>query len=107
MNTPQTQPFRLAGILLIALSAAFFLNERPPSKKVAEHTIETKQHDASSSFISEAKISKARTIRAHKDQQLTALDDMLAGRPFVLVADGRPERFVLSLSEFYVPNAPG
>lgn len=40
--------------------------------------------------------------RARPEAQKHAWEDMLAGRPFVLVADGRAQRFTLSLSEVYV-----
>jgi subtilisin-like proprotein convertase family protein len=40
--------------------------------------------------------------RARPEAQKYAWVDMLAGRPFVLVADGRAQRFTLSLSEVYV-----
>lgn len=40
--------------------------------------------------------------RARPEAQSHAWEDLLAGRPFVLVADGRAQRFTLSLSEVYV-----
>ena len=42
--------------------------------------------------------------RAQPADQAHALTDMLAGKPFVLVADGRAQRFTLSLSEVYVES---
>lgn len=48
---------------------------------------------------------RAQLERPRPEAQASALTDMLAGHPFVLVADGRPQHFVLSLSEYYAPNA--
>jgi subtilisin-like proprotein convertase family protein/subtilisin family serine protease len=44
--------------------------------------------------------------RALPEAQKHALEDMLAGRPLVLVADGRPQRFTLSMSEVVVNAGP-
>lgn len=43
---------------------------------------------------------------ATEPDQKHVLEDMLAGRPFVLVADGSAARFVLSLEELHVPEGP-
>lgn len=43
--------------------------------------------------------------RPESAAQALALEDLLAGRPFTLVADGRPRRFHLSLAELYFPSA--
>jgi len=43
---------------------------------------------------------------ATEPDQKHVLEDMLAGRPFVLVADGRAGRFVLSLEELHVAEGP-
>lgn len=43
---------------------------------------------------------------AAEPDQKHVLEDMLAGRPFVLVADGRAGRFVLSLEELHVAEGP-
>lgn len=45
------------------------------------------------------------TPAAEPDQK-HVLEDMLAGRPFVLLADGRAGRFVLSLEELHVEEGP-
>jgi len=51
-------------------------------------------------------MSSAQTARATVEDQRHALTDLMNGKPFVLVADGRPQRFSLSLSELYVTMAP-
>lgn len=45
-------------------------------------------------------------IRATPADQVEAWHDLMAGRPFVLSVDGRPQRFTLSLSELYLTTAP-
>jgi len=44
--------------------------------------------------------------RAKPEAQKHALEDLLAGRPIVLVADGRAQRFTLSLNEVVVDSGP-
>jgi subtilisin-like proprotein convertase family protein len=41
-----------------------------------------------------------------KEDQQQALENLMSGKPFVLVADGRAQRYSLSLSELYVTTAP-
>ncbi len=48
----------------------------------------------------------AQKPRAIAVGQQHALADLMSGKPFVLVADGRPQAFSLSLSELYVTTAP-
>ena len=48
----------------------------------------------------------AQKPRATAARQQNALADLMSGNRFVLVADGRPQTFSLSLSELYVTTAP-
>lgn len=50
-----------------------------------------------------ARITSAQKLdRARPEEQKQAMENLLAGQPFVLVADGRAQRFTLSLSELVV-----
>ncbi len=54
-----------------------------------------------------AKIASAQKLdRARPEAQKHALEDFLAGQPFVLVADGKAQRFTVSLSEVVVNEGP-
>ncbi|GEP43059.1 S8 family serine peptidase [Brevifollis gellanilyticus] len=54
-----------------------------------------------------AKITSAQKLdRARPEAQKHALEDFLAGQPFVLVADGKAQRFTVSLSEVVVSEGP-
>ncbi|MCX6858015.1 MAG: S8 family serine peptidase [Verrucomicrobia bacterium] len=74
--------------------------------------IEVKQDSSKTAtlVVSPKKQSKINVISAQKvnvtpEEQAHAWRDFMAGRSFVLVINGRPERFTLSLSELYVSNA--
>lgn len=51
-------------------------------------------------------ISSQKLDRARPEAQKQALEDFLAGRPFVLMADGKAQRFTASLSEVVVSDGP-
>ncbi|MES2594953.1 MAG: S8 family serine peptidase [Verrucomicrobiota bacterium] len=54
-----------------------------------------------------AKIASAQKLdRARPEAQKHALEDFIAGAPFVLVADGKAQRFNVSLSEVVVSEGP-
>lgn len=54
-----------------------------------------------------ARIAPAQKLgRASAADQQHALEDLLAGRPFVLVADGRAQHFTLALDELLVDSGP-
>jgi len=99
VNTPHVR-FVLRWSLLIggaAVLAWMLLNT--PVDRAADTPSTTTQ--LSSQKL--ARITSAQKLdRARPEDQKRALEHLLAGQPFVLVADGRAQRFTLSLSELVV-----
>lgn len=88
-------PILLAGGMALLLRHADV--ETGPLKEPAEPGIRLK--------LGEVTKTRVETPAVEPDQK-HVLEDMLAGRPFVLVVDGRAERFVLSLEELHVAEGP-
>jgi len=90
----------LALVALVVLSAFWVVARRSMNGWV----------DAPSVALSPRKVlhlagAAMRPARATVAEQAKALTELMAGRPFVLVDDGQPQRFELSLQEIYLPLA--
>ncbi len=94
---PNLSHVRLWLVIFIGLSLGGWLSHRSGQPEMAEAV--------ASSELAKKQVKALhaqRSERAKPADQAQALSEMLAGNPFVLVADGRAQRFTLSLSEVYV-----
>jgi subtilisin family serine protease/subtilisin-like proprotein convertase family protein len=107
MKSPSAHSFWLTLIWLAAILASVFWSTHSGDAVTQSNGAETEESELRQPTFSKIKTATAQLNRARPEEQKTALTDLLAGKPFVLVADGRPQRFILSRSEFYAPKSAG
>lgn len=105
MKHPSIYPSRLIFIALAVFLAAVYLYVPSGRDAILADQTFNQEPEQELPLITKRRSASAQIDRPRPDEQHTALADLLAGRPFVLVADGRPQRFILSMSEFYVSKS--
>lgn len=99
VNTPHVRSVLRWSLLLGGAAVLAWMVLDTP----VDRTTDTAPATTSLSPKKLARITSAQKLeRARPEDQKRALDQLLAGQPFVLVADGRAQRFTLSLSELVV-----
>ncbi|MDZ4287604.1 MAG: S8 family serine peptidase [Prosthecobacter sp.] len=96
MKPPSPRVFGAALLGVVALLAWLLWPTHGP---------ETPSPTPGTKRISRTGMMAAGPLRASAPEQNEALENLLADKPFVLIENGRPQRFRLSLHEVFVPNA--
>jgi subtilisin-like proprotein convertase family protein/subtilisin family serine protease len=103
MTKPHRTHFQIIGAIAVTLLLVFVTREA--IKEVQVIPVSEGQPEISSKRPLKERSDSIQKVRALPSDQGHALQDLLADRSFVLVADGRAQRFNLSLSELYLTTA--